>query len=241
MRAQTRQSRAPIPGSSTWIEDAKTGRQMRQHLTTAVMMIVTVASAYKLPTVPARRRCPDRASLPMAPHCARAHIQAFAEDGTAMAPSIAALRIQPLTTVLELEHAVVNAQQAGRLLVVKAYAPWCTACKVIEPKYKRAASSNLEVDFCEIDFVQAKALCKHCGVEKLPTGMIFKDGEKVEHSSLRPTSFKGFGKTLMAFAEPESPLSATLESYQSDMDAMRETERRVSRVAGLSGEPAHER
>ena len=92
--------------------------------------------------------------------------------------SIAALsRIQPLTTVLELEQAVANAQQAGRLLVVKAYAPWCSACKVIEPKYKRAASSNLEVDFCEIDFVQAKALCKHCGVEKLPTGMIFKDGK----------------------------------------------------------------
>ena len=78
-------------------------------------------------------------------------------------------------------------------------------------------------------------------MESLPCGIIFKDGEKVEHSSLRPTSFKGFVKTLMAFAEPESPLSATLESYQSDMDEMRETERRVSRVAGLSEEPAHER
>lgn len=212
MRAQTRQSRAPIPGSSTWIEDAKTGRQMRQHLTTAVMMIVTVASAYKLPTVPARRRCPDRASLPMAPHCARAHIQAFAEDGTAMAPSIAALRIQPLTTVLELEHAVVNAQQAGRLLVVKAYAPWCTACKVIEPKYKRAASSNLEVDFCEIDFVQAKALCKHCGVEKLPTGMIFKDGKKVEHSCVRSSEFSGFVSRIAEHADHAEHANAESEA-----------------------------
>ena len=114
-----------------------------------------------------------------------------------MAPSIAALsRIQPLTTVLELEEAVVNAQQAGRLLVVKAYAPWCSACKVIEPKYKRAASSNLEVDFCDIDFVQAKALCKDCGVEKLPTGMIFKDGKKVEHSCVRSSEFSGFMSRL---------------------------------------------
>ena len=118
-----------------------------------------------------------------------------------MAPSIALSRIQPLTTVLELEQAVANAQQAGRLLVVKAYAPWCSACKVIEPKYKRAASSNLEVDFCEIDFVQAKALCKHCGVEKLPTGMLFKDGKKVEHSCLRSSEFSGLMSRLAEHAE----------------------------------------
>merc|ERR1712129_575139 len=87
------------------------------------------------------------------------------------APSTAALsRIQPLTTVLELERAVTNAQQAGRILVVKVHAPWCAACKVIEPRYRRAASSNLEVDFCEVNFVQAKLLCKHGGVENLPTG-----------------------------------------------------------------------
>ena len=128
-----------------------------------------------------------------------------------MAPSIAALsRIQPLTTVLELEQAVANAQQAGRLLVVKAYAPWCSACKVIEPKYKRAASSNLEVDFCEIDFVHAKALCKHCGVEKLPTGMIFKDGKKVEHSCLRSSEFSGFMSRLTEHAEHANAESGAL-------------------------------
>jgi thioredoxin-like negative regulator of GroEL len=129
-----------------------------------------------------------------------------------MAPSIAALRIQPLTTVLELEHAVVNAQQAGRLLVVKAYAPWCTACKVIEPKYKRAASSNLEVDFCEIDFVQAKALCKHCGVEKLPTGMIFKDGKKVEHSCVRSSEFSGFVSRIAEHADHAEHANAESEA-----------------------------
>ncbi len=110
----------------------------------------------------------------------------------------------------ELEEAVVNAQQAGRLLVVKAYAPWCSACKVIEPKYKRAASSNLEVDFCEIDFVHAKALCKHCGVEKLPTGMIFKDGKKVEHSCLRSSEFSGFMSRLAEHAEHANAESGAL-------------------------------
>ena len=138
--------------------------------------------------------------------------------------------------------ALAEAQALNRLCVVKVYAPWCKTCRAIEPKYKRVAKANSdEIDFYEVNFSQCKPLCKHLGVESLPCGIIFKDGEKVEHSSLRPTSFKAFVKTLMAFAEPESPLSATLESYQSDMDEMRETERRVSRVAGLSEEPAHER
>ena len=110
----------------------------------------------------------------------------------------------------------------------------------IGPKYLRAAKANEEIDFYEVDFSQCKPLCKHMGVESLPTGMIFKHGEKVEHSSLRPSGFKSFVKKLMAFAEPESPGSAALESYQSNMDEMRVTEQLVTRVAGLSEDPSYE-
>eukprot|EP00964_Phaeocystis_antarctica_P057254 scaffold33859_cov64-Phaeocystis_antarctica.AAC.3 len=175
-----------------------------------MMLTVTAASAYMLPTVPAHRRCPDRASLSTAPtHHSRPartpYIQAFAEDGPAMAPSTAALsRVQPLTTILELEGAVSRAQKAGRLLVVKVYAPWCAACKVLEPKYRRAAASHPEIDFYEVNFVQAKQLCKRSGVESLPTGMIFKNGKKVEHSCLKPSAFKEFMSRLAEHAEPEA-------------------------------------
>ena len=201
----------------------------------ATLLTLTASSAYVLPFAPAPHRCAARTPA----------IRAFNDEEAGVSTAaVAAARphISPLTTVPELEDAVAEAHALNRLCVVKVYAPWCKTCRAIEPKYKRVAKANSgEIDFYEVDFAQCKPLCKHLGVESLPTGMIFKDGEKVEHSSLRPTSFKGFVKTLMAFAEPESPLSATLESYQSDMDAMRETERRVSRVAGLSGEPAHER
>merc|ERR1719149_295824 len=78
--------------------------------TTMMMLALTVASAYMLPTVPAHRRCPARTP----------YIQAFAEDG-AMAPSTAALsRIQPLTTVLELQRAASwpnSRRQGSRSLV----------------------------------------------------------------------------------------------------------------------------
>ena len=201
--------------------------------TATMMLAVTVASAYVLPCAPAQHRCPAR--MPA--------LRAFAEDeaGVSTAPVTGGrLPIQPLTTVFELERAVADAQALDRLCVVKVYAPWCKTCVAIGPKYLRAAKANEEIDFYEVDFSQCKPLCKHMGVESLPTGMIFKDGEKVEHSSLRPSGFKSFVRKLMAFAEPESPGSAALESYQSTMDEMRVTEQLVARVAGLSEEPSYE-
>ena len=212
---------------------AKSTHQRMTHAL-ATLLTLTAGSAYVLPFAPAPHRCPVRTPA----------IRAFTDEEAGLSTAAAAARphISPLTTVPELEDALAEARALNRLCVVKVYAPWCKTCRAIEPKYKRVARANSdEIDFYEVNFSQCKPLCKHLGVESLPCGIIFKDGEKVEHSSLRPTSFKGFVKTLMAFAEPESPLSATLESYQSDMDEMRETERRVSRVAGLSEEPAHER
>ena len=202
--------------------------------TATMMLAVTVASAYVLPCAPAQHRCPAR--MPA--------LRAFAEDeaGVSTAPVTGGrLPIQPLTTVFELERAVADAKALDRLCVVKVYAPWCKTCVAIGPKYLRAAKANQEmIDFYEVDFAQCKPLCKHMGVESLPTGMIFKDGAKVEHTSLRPSGFKSFVKTLMAFAEPESPGSAALESYQTNMDELRETEQLVTRVAGLSEDPSYE-
>ena len=199
-----------------------------------MMLTVTAASAYMLPFAPAQHRFPAR--MPA--------IRAFAEEeaGVSTAPVTAErLPIQPLTTVFELERAVADAKALDRLCVVKVYAPWCKTCVAIGPKYLRAAKANQEmIDFYEVDFAQCKPLCKHMGVESLPTGMIFKDGAKVEHTSLRPSGFKSFVKTLMAFAEPESPGSAALESYQTNMDELRETEQLVTRVAGLSEDPSYE-
>ena len=182
-----------------------------------MMLTVTAASAYMLPFVPAQHR-PARVPA----------IRAFAEEeaGVSTAPVTAErLPIQPLTTVFELERAVADAQARGRLCVVKVYAPRCKTCVAIGPKYLRMAEAAKAVAFYEVDFSSCPSLGRHMGVESLPTVMIFKDGAKVEHCSLRPSGFKNFVKTLMAFAEPESSGSSALESYKSNMDELR--------VAGL--------
>eukprot|EP00320_Phaeocystis_rex_P014677 CAMPEP_0119080588 /NCGR_PEP_ID=MMETSP1178-20130426/112710_1 /TAXON_ID=33656 /ORGANISM="unid sp, Strain CCMP2000" /LENGTH=185 /DNA_ID=CAMNT_0007063209 /DNA_START=44 /DNA_END=601 /DNA_ORIENTATION=+ len=180
------------------------------------MMLAVSAAAYSI-HAPAHHRSHARAPL----------IRAFAEDEPAIAPATAYDHIQPLTTVSELDSAVAAAQAAGRLCVVKVYAPWCSSCRAIQPRFLRAAKSNPGIDFYDIDFSRNKPLCKHCGIEKLPTGMIFKDGEKVEHSSLRPSDFKKFMGKLMGHAEG----SPALELYKSKMDELR------THVTELSEDP----
>ena len=85
--------------------------------------------------------------------------------------------IQPLTTVPELEEAMAAAHSAGRLCVVKFYAPWCTACKAIQPKFKKLARAYPEHDFYEVDFSRCKPLSKHCDITNLPTGIILEQGK----------------------------------------------------------------
>ena len=109
--------------------------------------------------------------------------------------------IQSLTTVPELEEAMAAAHSAGRLCVVKFYAPWCSACKVIQPKFKRLARDYPEHDFYEVDFARCKPLSKHCEVTMLPTAIILDSGKLVEHAPIRRADFEAFKGRLAVLDE----------------------------------------
>eukprot|EP00321_Phaeocystis_globosa_P013033 CAMPEP_0118813658 /NCGR_PEP_ID=MMETSP1162-20130426/3079_1 /TAXON_ID=33656 /ORGANISM="Phaeocystis Sp, Strain CCMP2710" /LENGTH=197 /DNA_ID=CAMNT_0006743477 /DNA_START=18 /DNA_END=611 /DNA_ORIENTATION=+ len=109
--------------------------------------------------------------------------------------------IQPLTTVPELEEAMAAAHSAGRLCVVKFYAPWCTACKAIQPKFKKLARAYPEHDFYEVDFSRCKPLSKHCDITNLPTGIILEQGKLVEHAPIRRAEFEAFKERLAVLDE----------------------------------------
>ena len=109
--------------------------------------------------------------------------------------------IQPLTTVPELEEAMAAAHSAGRLCVVKFSAPWCTACKAIQPKFKRLARAYPEHDFYEVDFSRCKPLSKHCDITMLPTAIILEQGKLVEHAPIRRSDFEAFKGRLMGLDE----------------------------------------
>ncbi len=121
-------------------------------------------------------------------------------------PAEAAPLIRPLTVISELLRAQSEAEESGRLMVIKVFAPYCAACRAIQAKYKRAAKNNAEIDFFEVDFSKCKPLCKHLGVQSLPTGIIFKDGEMVEHRTLRNKEFQAFMRRLDEVAAGEFPV-----------------------------------
>ena len=159
----------------------------------ATLLTLTAGSAYVLPFAPAPHRCPARSPA----------IRAFTDEEAGLSTAAAAARphISPLTTVPELEDALAEAQALNRLCVVKVYAPWCKTCRAIEPKYKRVAKANSdEIDFYEVNFSQCKPLCKHLGVESLPCGIIFKDGEKESGIAV---AREGFNVVLTSWFEAD--------------------------------------
>ena len=109
--------------------------------------------------------------------------------------------IQSLSTVPELEEAMAASQAAGRLCVVKFFAPWCSACRVIGPKFKRLARDYPEHDFYEVDFSRCKPLSKHCDITMLPTAVILEQGKLVEHAPIRRSDFEAFKGRLMGLDE----------------------------------------
>merc|ERR1712216_549384 len=74
------------------------------------------------------------------PHAAVHHtrtpysaVRAFAEADSEVAPAPPARPsgVATLTSVTELEHALEEAQECGRLCVIKFYAPYCSACLAV--------------------------------------------------------------------------------------------------------------
>merc|ERR1719399_2130033 len=177
-------------------------------------VMLSAASAYVLP----------HASPALSRYCAAARapaVLAFAEDAVAPVPpssepaeagapttqpAEAAPRIRPLTAISELLRAQSDSEESGRLMVIKVFAPYCAACRAIQAKYKRTAKNNAEIDFFEVDFSKSKPLCKHLGIQSLPTGIIFKDGEMVEHRTLRNKEFQAFMRRLDEVAAGEFPV-----------------------------------
>lgn len=58
-------------------------------------------------------------------------------------------------------------------------AAWCRKCIYLLPKFKKVAALHDNVYFCSVDVNKVQRLPKEYAIEKMPTFVFMKGGEKV--------------------------------------------------------------
>mmetsp|Transcript_23141 Transcript_23141/g.36451 ORF Transcript_23141/g.36451 Transcript_23141/m.36451 type:complete len:199 (-) Transcript_23141:409-1005(-) len=96
-------------------------------------------------------------------------------------------------TVLTVEDFYdVMRENKDKIVVVKFYATWCTACKTISKKYERLAKDfdGSTFKFCQIELEESKDLCKALDVKVLPSVHFYKGRQgKIEDMSCGPRNW----------------------------------------------------
>lgn len=63
------------------------------------------------------------------------------------------------------------------VVVVKFYAPWCSACKKIEPAFLKYKTNYKKVNFAKVNIDKCKSLGDYYKIKSFPTFLFFVDGE----------------------------------------------------------------
>lgn len=89
------------------------------------------------------------------------------------------------------QHANFLAANSDKLIVMKVFAPWCRACKGLEPKYLAIVHSkvyeNLPLVFCDLSIQHNKAFVKELGVLALPSIQFYVGESLVENFPCGPS------------------------------------------------------
>lgn len=76
-----------------------------------------------------------------------------------------------------------NVLKASKPTVVKFSAPWCGACKKVQPIYEKVAKElDKKYNFVIINVDNAKDIAKKYGIKGIPTFLFFKNGKKIPKS-----------------------------------------------------------
>jgi thioredoxin 1 len=86
----------------------------------------------------------------------------------------------------------------GRV-VVKYYADWCGACRLMAPKFNRMSDEekNQGITFLDVNAEESPEARKLAGVSNLPFFAVFKDGQLVQADfTARPESVEAMIDTI---------------------------------------------
>jgi thioredoxin 1 len=66
--------------------------------------------------------------------------------------------------------------QAEGLTLIDFWADWCGPCKMFAPIYEKVSDENPGVTFAKVDTEAEQNVAAMCGIQSIPTIMIFRDG-----------------------------------------------------------------
>jgi calmodulin len=135
------------------------------------------------------------------------------------------------------EHISFLEKYADQIIVMKFYAPWCRACKGLEPKYIQTAKdpkyAKLPLKFAQLSVANNKEYIKSLGILALPSVHIYASKEEglVENFPCGPSKVPILKKKIAQVVNSRvDPKTRTLKPFQplEEKEAEACTERSVS-------------
>ncbi|CAB9524837.1 protein kinase type I-beta regulatory subunit [Seminavis robusta] len=89
------------------------------------------------------------------------------------------------------QHKAFLKENSDQLVILKVFAPWCRACKGLEPKYQQIAKdktyADVPIKFTSMSIQNNKDYIKSIGVLALPTVQFYKNGQLVDNFPCGPS------------------------------------------------------
>jgi len=101
------------------------------------------------------------------------------------------------------QHKAFLEETKDKLVILKVYAPWCRACKGLEPKFKQVSRDpnlkNIPIVFSSLSIQNNKDYVKTIGVLALPTVQFYLHGKKMDNFPCGPSKVPILKRKLTKF------------------------------------------
>lgn len=79
------------------------------------------------------------------------------------------------TVQLTAENFEATISQEG-IVLIDFWADWCGPCKMFAPVYESSSEAHPAITFAKVDTEAEQTLATQCGIQSIPTIMMFRDG-----------------------------------------------------------------
>jgi thioredoxin len=79
------------------------------------------------------------------------------------------------TVQLTAETFEATIEQEG-IVLIDFWADWCGPCKMFAPVYESSSEAHPAITFAKVDTEAEQTLAAQCGIQSIPTIMMFRDG-----------------------------------------------------------------